>query len=1164
MAIDNQLLEQLRAGTYSKSSIILSNQKLTDEEVKELIGLLENNPRVTSLDLRNNQLTEKTVNLLADNKTLKSLRLKPGNPAIKLKQLHVFFYNYTLTELPFSGGGPKERELRAHIIANQTRKPPANSEETITIQETADAETGEASFSQLAYHLIFDLQDFKSAKEYVVWYMAITLNLYMHNASHKPMSDYGKVRQLEQEHPLYYARSQSKHPIRIQHDHFAKTSTDTRPTSVFPLNHELKKLILQTIVPADDDENDKDYIDDESTEVNQPANLSEKRKEIIRTLKAIDSKRGFPYKNKAIPDYSLFIAHGGLRVNNLRGLINALDGLKANDGDDIALLRQKFTAELTSGIPKNILKLDEIKLVKYIQAIQQRFANLQQEIQKPALHDQLQHKMQSHRLANNKLICDKANQNFTTLANNAIPFLSAEPNGQSCIIIRLNPNRFKFTSKTEAEHATNVVLSFLIGLINHHAQLKKLSVWVERRQSFGFLRTTLTDVGELGIRLSLGLEPAGFNEIVLASLNDLYTILATSNRSTKNFTRMKSEEKQWQAGFEAQYYLAQAFSENSENYLGTAFEQYIDNYASANQEIKKVSQPAELSKVSYPTKIESQGNFDQSPLFAVLQNLLSYALNFVNGFDGYNSDSSLKHFKHSYWHSLLKLYQHCHAAHVLLNTLDDYEVTAAYKMAATQVEDILEYLIALDSLKQIEAKLQGLKNDKIEKLTNTEKCHALSNFGLDSQQVTVYFTDSGQQAIATSLLAMDHQLSLTKAHATTGLNNIYNFNESYYELGLFLEDVGGLQNTNKATSTIAFIDVIQLNDLKFEQFPQLKALVIDLTRQPELNDPQLKQIVAEAHRRNIWIILASSCLKHDELGLDKYLAGKIIILAPSNTMELVSDVEEIFASVANHGFHPAIASYLQIVNEVCRDKIITSSQEKLKGSATALQQIGIFAQSQPRPESGNNQLSSSLPNENSSSKQALPANQNHQQLKQQAAEFGYNCIDVLGDGNCFFRAVEEQLERVLEIKLSHETLRAIAIDHIRHNLPLYKDSITGNVESFINKISRNGEWADHIVIQALSRALNISLFMIRDDGQAPTIIRQPNAFATVYLGYQVGIHYQSLSHNHRLNPTKKVVDYLAKATIDQVDHFNLTQTTIEARQLMQNIVYPMPTGSLKP
>ena len=136
-------------------------------------------------------------------------------------------------------------------------------------------------------------------------------------------------------------------------------------------------------------------------------------------------------------------------------------------------------------------------------------------------------------------------------------------------------------------------------------------------------------------------------------------------------------------------------------------------------------------------------------------------------------------------------------------------------------------------------------------------------------------------------------------------------------------------------------------------------------------------------------------------------------------------------------------------------------------------------------------------------------------LINQAKEYGFTCKDMKHDGNCFFGAVAHQLNRISyggRSDYDADIVRAICMNHIDNNQHLYAKSIEGSCDKFIKKMSRNGEWTNNVVICACSRALGVNVMIVRSDSSDPTIIKRGNwkNISTIYLGYEVGIHYQSL------------------------------------------------------
>ncbi len=98
--------------------------------------------------------------------------------------------------------------------------------------------------------------------------------------------------------------------------------------------------------------------------------------------------------------------------------------------------------------------------------------------------------------------------------------------------------------------------------------------------------------------------------------------------------------------------------------------------------------------------------------------------------------------------------------------------------------------------------------------------------------------------------------------------------------------------------------------------------------------------------------------------------------------------------------------------------------------------------------------------------------------------------EVGDDGNCFFYAMESLLE------IGHEELRAIAVDHIRSNLPHYRNFFAVEDEMLQEEISRigeNGEWSGDEVISALADSLgiNIRIYRLNVDGSNNEVLVMP-------------------------------------------------------------------------
>jgi len=108
------------------------------------------------------------------------------------------------------------------------------------------------------------------------------------------------------------------------------------------------------------------------------------------------------------------------------------------------------------------------------------------------------------------------------------------------------------------------------------------------------------------------------------------------------------------------------------------------------------------------------------------------------------------------------------------------------------------------------------------------------------------------------------------------------------------------------------IDLVQY----FNMLAPDASIIVDVTN-VYLFGEKLKALISEWKKsRNKYIILASSLLKHEQLGLDKYQAGRIIALCPDNlSQETVMVIDEL-ANVSNESFNSLSHSYLNLLQDL--------------------------------------------------------------------------------------------------------------------------------------------------------------------------------------------------------------------------------------------------------
>lgn len=118
--------------------------------------------------------------------------------------------------------------------------------------------------------------------------------------------------------------------------------------------------------------------------------------------------------------------------------------------------------------------------------------------------------------------------------------------------------------------------------------------------------------------------------------------------------------------------------------------------------------------------------------------------------------------------------------------------------------------------------------------------------------------------------------------------------------------------------------------------------------------------------------------------------------------------------------------------------------------------------------------------------------------------------DVSNDGNCFFRAVSDQLYGTEQF---HSNLRQRACDYILRNRNRFIDFVEDDqsYEEYVADMRNEGVWADHIELQAISMACGVNI-RIHQSGKPSYDIRNHLAVdaPVIHLSYHFGEHYASV------------------------------------------------------
>ncbi|KAJ7944443.1 OTU domain-containing 3 [Quillaja saponaria] len=132
------------------------------------------------------------------------------------------------------------------------------------------------------------------------------------------------------------------------------------------------------------------------------------------------------------------------------------------------------------------------------------------------------------------------------------------------------------------------------------------------------------------------------------------------------------------------------------------------------------------------------------------------------------------------------------------------------------------------------------------------------------------------------------------------------------------------------------------------------------------------------------------------------------------------------------------------------------------------------------------------------------------QLRGQLDALGVRITEVTSDGNCFFRALADQLEGNEE---EHQKYRSMVVQHISEKREMFEPFIEDEVpfDEYCQSMEKDGTWAGHMELQAASLVLHTNICIHRN--MSPRwYIRNFNDCRAhmIHLSYHDGEHYNSV------------------------------------------------------
>ena len=115
-----------------------------------------------------------------------------------------------------------------------------------------------------------------------------------------------------------------------------------------------------------------------------------------------------------------------------------------------------------------------------------------------------------------------------------------------------------------------------------------------------------------------------------------------------------------------------------------------------------------------------------------------------------------------------------------------------------------------------------------------------------------------------------------------------------------------------------------------------------------------------------------------------------------------------------------------------------------------------------------------------------------------------------GDGNCQFRALSDQLYQSPD---HHEFVRQQIMSQLKSNRDAYDGYVPMAYDDYLEKVSQNGEWGDHVTLQAAADKYGVKIFVMTSFKDTCYIEIQPKVQKSnkvVLLSFWAEVHYNSI------------------------------------------------------
>ncbi|KAK2418199.1 OVARIAN TUMOR DOMAIN-containing deubiquitinating enzyme [Trifolium repens] len=138
------------------------------------------------------------------------------------------------------------------------------------------------------------------------------------------------------------------------------------------------------------------------------------------------------------------------------------------------------------------------------------------------------------------------------------------------------------------------------------------------------------------------------------------------------------------------------------------------------------------------------------------------------------------------------------------------------------------------------------------------------------------------------------------------------------------------------------------------------------------------------------------------------------------------------------------------------------------------------------------------------------ATSDHQRLLDRLQLYDFVENKVHGDGNCQFRALSDQLYHAPE---RHKFVRRHVVNQLKSNPEIYDGYVPMEYGDYLDKMSKSGEWGDHVTLQAVADSYGVRIFVMTSFKDTCCIEILPHfekPKGVIFLSFWAEVHYNSI------------------------------------------------------